>query len=66
MAPVESGGEVVALLYADALPDAGLPADTRALEVVLHEAGLALDQALVARSLAESSGRTGPGPGRAA
>lgn len=66
VAPIESGGEVVALLYADALPDAGPPADARALEIVLQEAGLALDHALLARSLAEPSGRARPGPGRAA
>ncbi len=66
VAPIESGGEVVALLYADALPGAGPPADAPALEIVLHEAGLALDHALLARSLAELSGRTRPGPGRAA
>ena len=43
LAPLESGGCVVALLYADNLPGDALPGDTNALEIVLHEAGLALD-----------------------
>jgi hypothetical protein len=49
-APIESGGCVVALLYADA-GAGGTLADTTALEIVLHEAGLALDRALLERTL---------------
>jgi hypothetical protein len=53
-APIESGGCVVALLYADNLPDERPLADTSGLEIVLHEAGLALDRALLQRTLADS------------
>ena len=43
-----------ALLYADNLPE-GLPiGDTTMLSIVLHEAGLALDRALLERALAEA------------
>jgi hypothetical protein len=42
LAPIESGGRVVAVLYADNLPTRRPLPDTSALEVVLHEAGLAL------------------------
>jgi hypothetical protein len=45
VAPIESGEHVVALLYADNLPGGEPIGDTSALEVVLHEAGLALDRA---------------------
>jgi len=52
VAPLESGERVIAVLYADNLPgDEPLP-DTHALEVVLHEAGLALDRAALERQLA--------------
>jgi hypothetical protein len=54
VAPIESGERVVALLYADNLPGGGPLGDTAALEVVLHEAGLALDRALLERALAEA------------
>jgi hypothetical protein len=56
VAPLESGDHVVALLYADNLPDGGPLGDTQALEVVLHEAGLALDRAALERQLAEAEG----------
>jgi hypothetical protein len=56
-APIESGGCVVALLYADNLPDEQPLADTTGLEIALHEAGLALDRALLERTLANSGGR---------
>jgi hypothetical protein len=56
-APIESGGCVVALLYADNLPDERPLADTTGLEIALHEAGLALDRALLERTLANSGNR---------
>jgi hypothetical protein len=52
-APIESAGQVVALLYADNLPKPDPVADTSALEVVLHHAGLALDRAALERALQE-------------
>jgi len=54
LAPLESANRVVALLYADNLPSRDLLPDTGALEVVLHEAGLALDRTLLERALAEA------------
>lgn len=54
LAPLQSGDRVVAILYADTLPDGGPIGDTSALEVVLHEAGLALDRAVLERALAEA------------
>lgn len=55
-APIESGGCVVALLYADNLPGEQPLPDTAGLEIVLHEAGLALDRALLERTLASANG----------
>jgi len=52
-APIESGGCVVAIVYGDNLPEERPIRDTTALEIVLHEAGLALDRALLERALAE-------------
>lgn len=54
VAPLESGERIVALLYADNQPAGGAIGDTAALEVVLHEAGLALDRAALERQLAEA------------
>ena len=54
VAPIESGERVVALLYADNLPADTPIGDSAALEVVLHEAGLALDRAVLERALAEA------------
>ena len=54
VAPIESGERVVAILYADNLPSKTPIGDTSALEVVLHEAGLALERAVLERALAEA------------
>jgi hypothetical protein len=54
LAPIESANRVVAVLYADSLPSRLLLPDTGALEVVLHEAGLALDRSLLERALEEA------------
>jgi hypothetical protein len=56
VAPIESGERVIALLYADNLPGGEPIGDTAALEIVLHEAGLALDRAVLERALAEAEG----------
>jgi hypothetical protein len=56
VAPIESGGRVAAILYADNLPGPRRMRDPAALTVVLHEAGLALDRALLERALAEAKG----------
>lgn len=53
LAPIESTGQVIALLYGDNLPGARPLGDTSALEVVLHHAGLALDRAALERALRE-------------
>jgi hypothetical protein len=53
VAPIESGGRVVALIYADNLPDERPLPDPTAFEIVLHEAGLVLDRAVLERALAE-------------
>ena len=54
LAPIESAGCVVALVYADNLPGGAPLGDTTALEIVLHEAGLALDRASLERALSGS------------
>jgi hypothetical protein len=56
LAPIESANRVVAILYADNLPDGRLLPETGALEIVLHEAGLALDRSLLERALNEANG----------
>jgi hypothetical protein len=52
VAPIESGGRVAALLYGDNLPENGSIGDTTVLAIVLHEAGLALERAVLERALA--------------
>jgi hypothetical protein len=52
-APLESGGVVVAIVYADNAPDLKPLPDPTPFEIVLHEAGLVLDRALLERALAE-------------
>jgi hypothetical protein len=59
LAPIESGDRVVALLYADNLPADTPLGDTSALEVVIHEAGLALDRAVLERTLARAEQEAG-------
>jgi hypothetical protein len=56
VAPIVTGERVVALLYADNLPGREPVADTRSLEVLLDAAGIALDRAVLERTLAESEG----------
>jgi len=56
VAPIESGQRVVAILYADNLPSRRPLPDSSALEVVLHEAGLALERAVLERALEEAEG----------
>ena len=55
LAPIESGGRVVALLYADQLPRETPIPDTTLIEVAIGEAGMALDRVLLERALAEAS-----------
>jgi hypothetical protein len=50
VAPITSQGHVVALLYTDNLPSAEPAGDTTILEIALHEAGLALERALLERA----------------
>jgi hypothetical protein len=59
VAPIESGDRVVALLYGDNLPQQRPIGDTTALEILLLGAGLALDRALLERTLAELEGQDG-------
>ena len=54
VASIDSGGDVVALLYADNLPSRRPLGDSQALEVVLHHAGLALERTMLERALAEA------------
>ena len=57
VAPIESGGRVAALLYGDNLPDTGPIGDTTIVAIVLHEAGLALDRAVLERALEQARER---------
>jgi len=54
IAPIVTGERVAALLYADNLPGKEPIADTSALEVLLDAAGIALDRALIERTLTRS------------
>jgi hypothetical protein len=56
VAPIVSGNRVAAILYADDFPGDRTPGDTTALEIALHEAGLALDRAFLERALSEARG----------
>jgi hypothetical protein len=51
VAPIVTGDRVAALLYADNLPGQEPLGDTSALEVLLDAAGIALDRALIERTL---------------
>ncbi len=53
VAPIVSGGRVVAILYADNLPGVESVGDMTVIEIALHEAGLALERALLKRALAQ-------------
>lgn len=56
LGPIESGGAVIALLYADQAATGAPMPDSRALEVVLRHAGLALDRAALELSVWEADG----------
>jgi hypothetical protein len=56
VASIDSGGDVVALLYADNLPSRRPLGESQALEVVLHHAGLALERTMLERALAAAEG----------
>jgi hypothetical protein len=56
VAPIESGERIAAVLYADNLVTRRPLGDTSALEVVLHEAGLALERAVLERALEQAEG----------
>jgi len=58
LGPIESGGAVIALLYADQAATGAPMPDPHALEVVLQHAGLALDRAALERALWEADAET--------
>jgi hypothetical protein len=60
LAPLESGGDVAALLYADNAVTRRPLGDTTAVEVILHEGGLALDRAVLERALEKVEGERRP------
>ena len=53
LAPIQTGGETVALIYADNLPHGGPIGDTAALEVLLNHAGVVLDREALRRAVDE-------------
>ncbi|MCB0218474.1 MAG: hypothetical protein KDH09_02165, partial [Chrysiogenetes bacterium] len=58
-APISSSGRVVALLYGDNAPSDEEIGDTESLEIFLMQAGMAMDRALLARQLRDSSEKAG-------
>jgi len=56
IAPIVSGGRVVTLLYVHNLPGSEPIGDTSIIEIALHEAGVALERALLQRALAQIGG----------
>ena len=61
LAPLVCNGRVAAVLYGDNLPEAKpLPALT-GLEIFLHQAGLAMEKALLERRLTELEGEKAKG-----
>lgn len=64
VAPIEAGEEVAALLYADNAFTRRPLGDTSALEVMLHEGGLALDRAVLERALEEVEAGRSPAAAR--
>jgi hypothetical protein len=58
VAPIESSGEIAALLYADNLATRRPLGDTPALDVVLQHAGLALERTVLERALAKAESNT--------
>jgi hypothetical protein len=56
VAPIVTEEQVVALLYADNLPGDEALGDSGSLEVLLDAAGIALDRAVLERTLAGTDG----------